>query len=165
MNVIKISPVDIANGPGCRVVVWVAGCHHNCKGCHNPDTHDFNQGTNIEYKLGEIVYRLEPDYIEGLTISGGDPMAPENIDGTLNLCKIIRWLFGNTKNIWVYTGYKYEDLNHMDFDLIDVLVDGPFIENEKDISLLFRGSKNQRLIDVKDTLKSNQIKLVKEDTL
>lgn len=165
MNVIKISPVDIANGPGCRVVVWVAGCHHNCKGCHNPNTHDFNQGTDVESKLDEIVYRLEPDYIEGLTISGGDPFAPENINGTLNLCKTVRWLFGDKKDIWVYTGYTYEELNHTDFDLIDVLVDGSFIESKKDISLLFRGSSNQRLIDIKATLKNKRVTLVKENEL
>lgn len=165
MNVIKISPIDIANGPGCRVVVWVAGCHHNCKGCHNPDTHDFNQGTGIKSKLDEIVYRLQPDYIQGLTISGGDPMAPENIDDTLNLCRTIRWMFGHTKDIWVYTGYKYEDLDHTDFDLIDVLVDGSFIESKKDISLLFRGSSNQRLIDIKATLKNKRVTLVKENEL
>lgn len=160
MNIIRVDPVDIANGPGVRVVVWVAGCHHNCKGCHNLTTHDFNQGTDAKTLEVLIMTLLKPDYIEGITFSGGDPFAPENIDYVSELCNKIKSKYSQ-KDIWVYTGYTFEEIDLKYLKNVDVLVDGPFIQDKKDITLLYRGSTNQRLIDVKKSISSNKVTLWK----
>lgn len=165
MNYGRIKKTDIANGPGVRVSLFVSGCRNHCKGCFNPETWDFNYGEEYDgvNTANDIVKALTPDYISGLSILGGDPMEPENIDEVTSLCYIVKLLFPN-KTIWLYTGYTWEDIRIRYPEIlnyIDVLVDGPFIEDLKDISLAFRGSSNQRIIDVPATLKTGYIEEVK----
>lgn len=156
----RINKTDIANGPGVRVSLFVSGCRNRCKGCFNPETWSFNYGKEFTLKtLIEIDKALEPDYIDGLTILGGDPFEPENIETVTAICKKLA-IEHRLKTIWIYTGYKYEDIKDFEImDYIDVLVDGPFIESLKDISLQFRGSSNQRIIDIPATRRSGEIKL------
>lgn len=147
----KIEYFDVANGPGVRVSLFVSGCRNHCPGCFNPETWDFTYGKkyNAIITANDILKALEPDYISGLTILGGDPMEPENIDDITNLIYIVKAVYPN-KSIWVYTGYLFEDLKYLEFiNYVDVLVDGPFIQGLADPSLVFRGSSNQRIIDVK----------------
>ena len=160
----KINKYDIANGPGVRVSLFVSGCRNRCKGCFQPETWNFDYGERYTVNTYlDIVDALIPDYIEGLTILGGDPFEPENIPVVTTLCQQIRTAFPN-KTIWVYTGYLFEDLKNLEImQYIDVLVDGPFIEAYKNISLQFRGSYNQRIIDVPETIKSKKIKLWRSD--
>lgn len=164
MNYAKINPTDIANGPGVRVSLFVTGCRNRCKGCFNTSTWDFNNGELYStVTLIQLLKYLEPDYISGLSILGGDPFEPENIDEVTKLCKYVKGKYPN-KTIWVYTGYIYEDLKDLEImNYIDVLVDGPFIESLKDISLVFKGSSNQRIIDIPNTLKTKQIILWKDE--
>lgn len=162
MRCIKISKCDIANGPGVRTVLWVSGCNHHCKNCHNPDTWDYDAGQEFNEAAHDYLFEcLSKSYIQGITFSGGDPLYPENRQGVINLIKEIRSDLPS-KDIWLYTGYTWEQVKHLDLD-VDVLVDGPFIEQEKDISLLFRGSKNQRLIDVKKTKEHDRIVIYTEN--
>lgn len=156
----RINKTDIANGPGVRVSLFVSGCRNRCKGCFNPETWRFNYGKEFTINnLVEIDKALEPDYIDGLSILGGDPFEPENIGAVTAICKTLA-VEHRLKTIWIYTGYKYEDLKDLEImDYIDVLVDGPFIESLKDISLQFRGSSNQRIIDIPASRRSGEIKL------
>lgn len=160
MNYIKINKFDIANGPGVRVVLWVSGCHHNCKNCHNPETHDFEAGQSFDSEvMNSLIKSVNSPYISGLTISGGDPLSPENKETVLNIIRTIN-LNCPSKSIWLYTGYTLtiSDLKSMFTTLnVDVVVDGPYIESERDISLPFCGSRNQRLIDVRSSLQQNMI--------
>lgn len=159
MNYGNIKRCDIANGPGVRISLFVSGCRHHCKGCFNPETWNFNYGqpyTNETEK--EILEALEPSYIQGFSLLGGEPFEPENQQVLAGLLEKIRETYPH-KDIWCYTGYLYDvDLipggkvftaatNRM-LSCIDVLVDGEFIEAEKDISLQFRGSKNQRILSL-----------------
>lgn len=162
MNYGRLNKTDIANGPGVRVSLFVSGCRNRCKGCFQPETWSFNYGEEFTLKTFiEIDNALDPDYIDGLTILGGDPFEPENIEMVTAVCEGIRRV-NPGKTIWIYTGYKYEDLKDLAImRYIDVLVDGPFIESKKDISLQFRGSSNQRIIDVKKTRRSGTITLWK----
>lgn len=175
-NYAKINKNDIANGPGVRVSVFFSGCEHYCKGCFNSEAWDFNYGKEFTDKtLLEISNAMKPDYIKGITILGGEPMHPKNI---VALCTLLSHIDVThpDKNVWVYTGYTYEELigrislNYLDFKVaeatrfvlkncIDVLVEGRFIEELKDISLRFRGSSNQRLIDMKSTLEKGEVVL------
>ena len=159
MNYGRINKTDIANGPGVRVSLFVSGCRNRCKGCFQPETWDFNYGEiYTAYTIDEIIEALSKDYIAGLTILGGDPFERENYPYVYRLCKYIKRF--SEKTIWIYTGYLYEDLKDLAImRYIDVLVDGPFIESLKDISLQFRGSSNQRIIDIPATRKSGDIKL------
>ncbi len=168
MNICAVKNLDIANGPGCRTSVFVSGCRNRCEGCFQPETWDFSAGEPMtaEYR-DRIIGSLSPDYVSGITILGGDPMEEENQEGVwelLNGAKIAH----PGKNVWIYTGYIYDsDLvpggrKHTGFtdrilDLTDVLVDGPFVLAKKDISLRFRGSSNQRIIDVKRSRESGSI--------
>lgn len=155
LRILDITAPDINNGNGIRVTLWVAGCNHRCKGCHNSWTWNFNQGkdfaNNQDEILNELSGWLERDYVEGLTLSGGDPMCQDN-DGLMLLIDIVKWVKRNypTKNIWCYTGYVYEDLKDLQkilADNCDVIVDGPYIEEKRDIAHCpFRGSTNQRII-------------------
>ena len=156
----RINKTDIANGPGVRVSLFVSGCRNRCKGCFQPATWDFNYGEEFTIRtLLDLDRALEQDYIDGLTILGGDPFEPENIHAVTAICKIVKYTKPD-KTIWIYTGYKYEDFKDRKImDYIDVLVDGPFIESKKDISLQFRGSSNQRVIDIPATRKAGEIKL------
>ena len=172
MNYIKITKNDIANGPGVRVVLWVSGCSIHCKGCHNPQTWDFGTGLSFNEAAKQEVFEvLNKPHIQGLTLSGGHPLEPNNVEAIYLLIKEIKEKFSK-KDIWLYTGYTWEqifptivtdDFNINRFyqqgiiEMCDVVVDGPYIEEQRDISLPFCGSSNQRLIDVKETLKQGQI--------
>ena len=156
---------SIVDGPGLRTVIWTQGCSHHCKGCQNPQTWDFKGGALVPL---DMVYEAidELEYQEGITFSGGDPMfQPEACTKIAKYCK------DKGYNIWVYTGYTYEELIKLSkekpiykkfLSYIDVLVDGKFKLKERDLNQLFRGSRNQRLIDVQETLKSNNIVLFDE---
>ena len=156
----KINTVDIANGPGVRVSLFVSGCRNRCKGCFNPETWSFDYGEPYTLWTGEeILDALNPKYITGLSILGGDPFEPENIETVTDLCRMVKKFFPD-KTIWIYTGYLYEDFKDLEImEYIDVLVDGPFIESEKDLRLAFRGSKNQRIIDVPASRSSESVTL------
>lgn len=148
MNYAAIKKTDIANGDGVRVSIWVSGCPIHCEGCFNKDLWDFTYGKPFtDDTVNEILTALEPDYISGLTILGGEPLCEENYDEVTNLINQVREHFGTRKTIWVYSGYTYSELYSMKCGLdVDVLVDGPFVLSEKDISIKFRGSKNQNII-------------------
>lgn len=150
MNYVKLTKFDIANGPGIRTVLWVAGCNHRCRGCHNPETWDPTAGTAFHTSvLDEIVESLSHPYIAGLTVSGGDPLYPDNRITITSILSHIKELYPD-KSIWVWTGYLYEDVKDLlIMDYIDVLVDGPFILEDRDITLKYKGSPNQRVIDVR----------------
>lgn len=156
----KINKTDIANGTGVRVSLFVSGCRNRCKGCFNPETWDFNYGEDFTRRtLDEILEALSPDYIAGLSILGGDPFEPENIGWVVMICAIVKEIYPD-KTIWIYTGYQYEDLKYLSvMEYIDVLVDGRFIEEQKDFRLRFRGSINQRIIDVPASRSSGSVVL------
>lgn len=150
----QIREYDIANGPGIRSVIFVTGCTHGCKNCFNKEYQDFNFGTNWSPKDTELVLKyLSKKVNNGLTILGGEPF-----ENTKDLLPIIREIRENTeKSIWIYSGFTYEqlinsELNRKLLQECDVLVDGPFIEAKKDLSLKFRGSSNQRILDLKKSL-------------
>ena len=168
MNYLHIDKTSINNGPGVRVVLWVSGCTVKCKGCQNPESWDFNSGKPFdEAAKQELFEALDKPYIQGITFSGGHPIERKNSCTILGLIEEIKKKFPS-KDIWLYTGFKlsindfapmYLDMviPHEIFKKCDVVVDGPYIEEQRDITLSFRGSKNQRLIDVKETLKQGQI--------
>lgn len=160
MNYGKINYTDIANGPGVRVSLFVSGCRNKCKGCFNQESWDFNYGKKFTIStLTDLLLALDKPYISGLTILGGDPLEPENLPTVTSICRTIKTI-NDSKNIWIYTGYLYEDFQNLElFDYVDVVVDGKFIESEKDISLQFRGSKNQKIVDVKRSKMENEVKL------
>ncbi len=167
----NIKNVDIANGEGVRVSLFVSGCTHHCKNCFNPETWNFCYGKPFTEDVeASIIKMLEPDYIKGITLLGGEPMEPQNQEALLPFVKKIRERFGKSKTIWCYSGFVLDkDLSaggraHTPYTdellkNIDVLVDGPFIEDLKNISLKFRGSSNQRIINIPETLKQNEIVL------
>ena len=150
MNYAGIKKVDIANGPGVRVSLFVSGCRNHCPGCFNPETWDFDYGEPFTEKTEEeLIKALRPSWIQGLSILGGDPMEPENQEALLPFIRRVKGELPD-KGIWLYTGYRLESVSSPPLlDLVDVVVDGPFIEAEKDISLAFRGSRNQRIIDLR----------------
>ena len=150
MNYAGIKKVDIANGPGVRVSLFVSGCRNHCPGCFNPETWDFDYGEPFTDETEEeLIKTLRPSWIQGLSILGGDPMEPENQSALLPLLRRVREELPG-KDVWLYTGYRLESVSSSPLlDLADVVVDGPFIETEKDISLAFRGSRNQRIIDLR----------------
>jgi anaerobic ribonucleoside-triphosphate reductase activating protein len=162
MNYANIKLVDIANGPGVRVSLFVSGCRNHCKGCFNPETWDFDYGEEFTaVTIQKILTALEPPHIAGLSVLGGDPMEPENQEQVNCLCAWVKRLHP-AKTIWLYTGYQFENVAHLPMmEYVDALVDGPFIEAEKDISLRFRGSRNQRIIDVRQSLVSGEVVLWK----
>lgn len=155
--------MDVANGTGVRVSLFVSGCRNHCKGCFNKETWDFNYGKKFTSNtVKEILKLLEPAYIKGLSILGGDPFEPENIKTVLDLCMEVKKQYPS-KDIWVYTGYLYEEFNkHPIMNHIDILVDGRFVEELKKVSLKFRGSTNQRVIDVKASSESGSIIISRE---
>lgn len=166
MNYIKITKNDIANGAGVRVVLWCAGCKLHCKGCHNPQTWDFRAGKVFDDKAkDELFEALNKPYVQGVTFSGGNPL--DNSYQIFLLAKEIKEKFPN-KDIWLYSGYTYEQICQVRekfkvLTYVDVLVDGPYIEEQRDIMLRFRGSKNQRLIDVRKTLEQGKIITLQND--
>lgn len=162
MNYARINPTDIANGNGVRVSLFVSGCDRHCPGCHNEQAWDFNFGTWFkETTMHRILSRLDEDFIDGLTILGGEPLHPNNIDTVREIVKMVRERYPE-KTIWIYTGYTYEELDTDILQMIDVLVDGAYIESLHDITLRFRGSSNQRIIDVPATLAAGEVILWRE---
>ena len=156
----KIRKMDIANGPGVRVSIFMQGCTFNCKGCFNPDTHSFNGGKEFNDEIIDKIINLSSkEYIKGLSILGGEPMHPKNIDGTLLLANRFKEKYPN-KDIWVWTGFLYEDLiKKHDLKDIDVMVDGKYEQDLYNPTLKYRGSANQRVIDIKKTLNDKKIVL------
>ena len=160
MNYHDIVHDDLKNGDGIRVTLFVSGCEHHCPKCQNPQTWHYNSGIRFdEDTFSELFIEMSKDYISGLTISGGDPLAPQNVEKILEIVSKFKKIFPN-KTIWIYTGYKYEQLLFEGkFNVIqilkhtDVLVDGKYIEEKRDINLKWRGSSNQRVIDVQKSLK------------
>ena len=163
MNYNKIRKMDISNGPGVRVSIFMQGCTFNCKNCFNPETHDFNKGNKLtDEVIDEIINISNFDYIKGLSILGGEPLHSKNIEATLLLAKKYKEAYKD-KTIWVWTGFLYEDIKNKDiFNYIDVLVDGRFVEEKKDPTLKYKGSTNQRVIDVKKTIKNEKIVLYED---
>ena len=172
MNFGQIYYADVANGPGCRTSFFVSGCRHHCKGCFNPETWNFDYGHVYTDEVeNELVESIKESYIDGISILGGEPMEPENQPYIRKLVQRVRKEVPESKT-WVYSGYTWEELTDENnkschtpdtMDIlrnIDVLVDGEFHEDEKDITLLFRGSANQRLIDVHATLEQHEIVLM-----
>ena len=153
-----IRKMDISNGPGVRVSVFMQGCHFHCKKCFNSETWDFNGGKEFtDDTITKVLDLCEKDHIKGLSILGGEPMHPVNIDGTTKLAKAFKEKYPN-KNIWVWSGFKFEDLKDKDvFHYIDVLVDGQYEDELHDPTLKWKGSSNQRVIDVKKSLEENKI--------
>lgn len=174
MNYLKIEHEDVCNGTGLRVVLWLSGCSHHCYNCQNPQTWNPDSGIPFdESAKQEIFTELSKDYISGITFSGGDPLYENNLDEVLKLIQEIRISFP-IKTIWLYTGYSYseifrgqssclsqEGLNNFKrreiISNVDVLVDGEYIDEQKDLTLKWRGSKNQNCIDVKQSLAQNKM--------
>ena len=163
-----IKNCDIANGIGVRVTLFVSGCTNHCPGCFQPETWSFTYGEPFtEETESKLLDMLAPDYINGLTLLGGDPFEPENQRALLPFLKKVKAAFPN-KTIWAFSGFEYEDMLRIGchphcevteemLGLIDVLVDGPFVESKKDIGLRFRGSSNQRLIDLNKTREAGRL--------
>lgn len=157
----KIRKMDIADGPGVRVSIFMQGCAFNCKNCFNPETHDFEKGEEFTEETIEKVLNLSNhEHIAGLSILGGEPMHPKNIEGTTQLAKAFKEKFPD-KTIWTWTGFLFDrDLKDKEvLNYLDVLVDGQFVEELKNPKLKYCGSSNQRVIDVPETLKQNKIVL------
>lgn len=146
------------NGDGLRTVLWVAGCDHRCEGCHNPVTWDIDGGIPFDEEAErELFEKLSPDYISGLTFSGGDPLHPKNREEVTRLAKKFREMFPD-KTIWLYTGYRYEEIEDLEIvPLVDIIVDGEFIQAQFDAKLHWKGSANQRVIDVRETQRKKDI--------
>ena len=156
----NITTDDMLNGDGLRTVLWVAGCNHHCEGCQNPITWDINGGIPFDEDAeNELFQKLAPDYISVLTFSGGDPLHPQNRAEITRLAKKSRELFPK-KDIWVYTGYSFDEIKDLEImQFIDVLVDGEFKIELLDEKLHWKGSANQRVIEVPETLKVGRIVL------
>lgn len=155
MHYSKIIPFDIANGPGWRVSLFVSGCRRRCKGCFNQEAWDFNYGQEFTWEtLHELEKLVKNPNVNGLSILGGDPFEPENREWVETLCAYVKHNCVG-KDIWVWTGYSYEDLCELPvMKYIDVLVDGKFEQDLKDLRLKYRGSSNQRVIDIQKSLDS-----------
>lgn len=160
MNYIKITHNDIANGPGVRTVLWVAGCDHYCEDCQNPQTWDKTAGKPFnEAAMAEIMGDLKDGYRSGITFSGGDPLYRDNRAAVEEIAKEVKTKYPNTET-WLYTGYQWEEIKDIPLvNYVDVLVDGQFEKDKHDITLNWKGSSNQRVIDVKNTLKQGDIVL------
>lgn len=173
MNYAGVKYCDIANGLGCRTVLFVSGCRNACKGCFQPETWAFDYGDAFDEAMEEkLIESLKPDYVKGLTLLGGDPFEEENQRGLISFVKKVRKLYPQ-KDIWAYTGYlydqdlmpngrKYTEVTEELLSCIDVLVDGPFIQEQKNLMLKFRGSTNQRIIDLNKTREEGKIILYME---
>lgn len=160
MRINGIEQCSMTNGVGLRTVLWVSGCEHKCKGCQNPCTWDPNSGDDFTSEKKELLYKyLDNKYIKGITFSGGDPLHPSNRGEVGKLILDIKANYPS-KDIWLYTGYTWEEVEELNLDYlryIDVLVEGRFILKERDINLRWCGSSNQRVIDVKESLKEGKI--------
>lgn len=159
----KIRKMDIADGPGVRVSIFMQGCAFNCKNCFNPETHDFNCGKEFtDETINRVLTLCENENIEGLSILGGEPMHPKNIEGTTLLAKRFKEKFPN-KNVWAWSGFQFDkDLKDKEVvKYLDVLVDGQYNDDLRNPTLKWKGSSNQRVIDVQESLKENEIVLMK----
>ncbi len=156
----NITKDDMLNGDGLRVVLWVAGCSHGCRGCHNPVTWDPNGGLEFDQEAKEEIFtELEKDYISGITFSGGDPLFFSNRPDVLKLIREIKERFPE-KTVWLYTGFEWEAISELEvIKYLDVLVDGRFLLEKKDTKLHWKGSANQRVIDVPATRENGQVVL------
>lgn len=154
MNYATIKYPDVANGPGVRVSLFVSGCRHHCKGCFNEEAWNFDYGQEFTWEtVHDIEQLVNNPHVAALSILGGEPFEPENREWVETLCAYIK--HNCSKPIWIWTGYLWEDLKDLPvMEYIDVLVDGPFIQDMKDLSLFYRGSRNQRVIDVKKSLEA-----------
>jgi anaerobic ribonucleoside-triphosphate reductase activating protein len=174
MNYADIKNYDIANGPGVRVSIFVSGCTHHCKGCFNKEAWDFNYGNIFdENRENEVLKALEPHYIKGLSLLGGEPFEPQNQKGLIPVLKKAKEKYPD-KKVWAYSGYlfdkdivdnmskKYNQTNEM-LKYVDFIVDGEFKEELKNPTLRFKGSSNQRIIDVQKSLKEKKVVLWEED--
>lgn len=165
MNYNTIMYDDMRNGEGLRIVLFVSGCSHNCKNCHNPQTHDPCSGKEFDDNaLNEIYKYLDRDYIDGITLSGGDPLFEDNLGTIYDLVMHIKEKYPN-KTIWIYTGYTYEEIikdaeRYKIVSLCDVLVEGRFVESLADVKYKWAGSTNQRVIDMKKTISNGEICLL-----
>ena len=158
MNYHNITKDDMLNGDGLRVVLWTAGCTHCCDGCQNPETWDVAGGIPYDDKAEQELFEdLAPDYISGITFSGGDPLHPFNREEVLRIAKKVKESYPN-KTVWLYTGFLWEEVkDNIDLTNIDVLVDGEFVKELNDNNLQWVGSSNQRIIDVQKTIKEGKI--------
>ena len=173
MNYATIKKMDIANGPGVRVSLFVSGCRHHCKGCFNEEAWDFNYGTEFtEETINEILDALKPNYITGLSLLGGEPFEKENQAALVELTNRVREVYPD-KTIWAYSGFLFDkqirdkmctmwEETPALLKNVDILVDGKFEEENKDPKLFFRGSSNQRIIDVQESLANNEVVLKDE---
>lgn len=170
MKYATIKEIDVANGPGIRVSLFVSGCTHHCKGCFNPETWNFNYGDDFTPEVEDrILEAMKPAYIKGFSLLGGEPFEPQNQEALLPFLRRVKAAYPD-KNIWCYSGYDFEkdmltgnlgpwEVTHEMLTLIDVLVDGEFVLEKKNPNLRFRGSENQRVIRVADSLNSDTVVL------
>ena len=168
MNYCEIKNCDIANGPGVRITLFVSGCRNRCKNCFQPQTWDFSYGQPFTHETEEkLLEMMEPSYIKGLTLLGGEPFEPENQPDLIAFLEKMKERYPK-KNVWAFTGFTWEELHSPDcraygdnaekmLSMIEVLVDGRFVEEKKNIRLRVRGSENQRIIDVKKTIASGEV--------
>lgn len=163
MNVLKIEKCAVNAGEGFRTVVWCAGCENKCPGCHNPESWDEHNGMVFNYSLMNktIEYIKSNNFISGLSLSGGDPLFPKN---RKNVCDFLQIYKDQCdKSVWCWTGYLWEDVKDLELmQYIDILIDGPYIDELRDITLHWKGSKNQRVIDVQKSIKENKVILYGE---
>ena len=160
----KIRKMDISNGPGIRVSIFMQGCAFNCKNCFNPETHDFNGGEEFTDKtLERIISLCANENVVGLSILGGEPMHPKNIDGTMRLAKAFKEKYPD-KTVWAWTGYLFDEyLSDKEVcRYLDVVVDGQYVEELHNPSLKWKGSSNQRVIDVQKSLEEGKVVLLEE---
>ena len=157
-----IRKMDISNGPGVRVSIFMQGCSFHCKNCFNPETWDFEGGQEFtEDTINKVLELSDKKEVKGLSILGGEPMHPTNIEGTTKLAKAFKEKYPE-KSIWAWTGFQYEDIKDKDvFNYIDVLVDGQYKDELHDPTLKWRGSSNQRVINIKESKKQNKVCEVK----
>lgn len=163
MHYSKLNPLDMGNGPGWRVSLFVSGCRNCCKGCFNPETWSFTYGQEFTQEtLHELLMALDNENVRGLSILGGDPFEPDNRSQVLEICEKVR-AWRPDKDIWIWSGYNFEDLKDSEILwFVDVLVDGKFEEDKKDLRLKWRGSRNQRVISVRESLRSGEVVLYSE---
>lgn len=161
MNYSGISKCSICDGLGVRVVLFVSGCDRHCKGCQNPQTWDCNYGKPFtEETMDYLLELVSPSWVRGVTLSGGDPLHVYNREGTLAVAKTLKGKYPE-KDIWMYTGFSWDDIKNEEIlSYIDVLVDGEFVLGDKNLTLPFRGSSNQRIINVPESLKSGTVILL-----
>lgn len=176
MNYATIKPFDVANGPGVRVSLFVSGCTHHCKNCFNSEAWDFNYGEPFgEREVERIIDAMKADYIKGFSLLGGEPFEPQN---QVVLCEVLERIKKEypNKTVWCYSGYTFDkdllsgrlcdfSITKRMLDCIDILVDGKFVEEKKDLTLRFKGSSNQRIIDVQSSLKEGKIIRWSEDRI